>query len=64
MLTEHVYAKELNYRDELLMRINDVGDIIRQTPNLLEKTWISLHRRMEKCIEVNGSHMLILNNCR
>jgi len=43
----HVYAKELNNRDELFMKINNVTDIICQTPNLLEKTWSSLHRWME-----------------
>jgi len=46
------------------MRINNVADIIRQTPNLFEKQMNSLHRRIEKCIEVNGSHILTLNNCR
>jgi hypothetical protein len=56
-MKEQVYAKEVNNRDELLMRINNVADIIRQTPNILEKTWSSLHRRVEKCIEVNGSHI-------
>ncbi|KAL4084896.1 hypothetical protein QTP88_027767 [Uroleucon formosanum] len=54
---QQVYAKEVNNRNELLMRINNVADIIRQTPNLLNKTWGSLHRRMEKCIEVNGGHI-------
>ena len=34
-----------------------LADIIRQTPNLIEKTWSSLHHRMEKCIEVNGGHI-------
>ncbi|KAL4103449.1 hypothetical protein QTP88_018826 [Uroleucon formosanum] len=47
-MKEQVYAKEVNNRNELLMRINNVADIIRQTPNLLNKTWGSLHRRMEK----------------
>jgi len=56
-MKEQVYAKEVNNRNEPLMRINNVADIIRQTPNLLEKTWGSLHRRMEKCIEVNGGHI-------
>ncbi|KAL4142594.1 hypothetical protein QTP88_005024 [Uroleucon formosanum] len=52
-----LYAKEVNNRDELLMKINNVADIIRQTPNLLEKTWNSLHCRMERCIKVNGGHI-------
>jgi len=56
-MKEQVYSKEVNNREELLMRIHNVADIIRQTPNLLEKTWSSLHRRMEKCIEVNGGHI-------
>ncbi|KAL4107764.1 hypothetical protein QTP88_018056 [Uroleucon formosanum] len=55
-MKEQVYAKEVNNRDELLMRINYVADI-RRTLNLLEKTWNSLHRRMERCIEVNGGHI-------
>jgi hypothetical protein len=37
-MKEQVYAKEVNNRDELLMRINNVA-IIRQTPNVLEKIW-------------------------
>ncbi|KAE9542292.1 hypothetical protein AGLY_003419, partial [Aphis glycines] len=41
----------------VLMQIINVADIIRETPILLEKTWNSLHRRMEKCIEVNGGHI-------
>ena len=49
-MKQQVYANEINNREELLMKINNVADIIRQTPNLLEKTWDSLHRRMEKCI--------------
>ena len=57
ILSIQVYAKEVNNREELLMRINNVADIIRQTPNLLEITWSSLHRRMEKCVEVNGGHI-------
>jgi len=56
-MKQQVYANEINNRDELLMKINNVADIIRQTPNLLEKTWDSLHRRTEKCIEVNGGHI-------
>jgi hypothetical protein len=56
-MIEQVYAKKVNNRNELLMRINNVVDIIRQTPNVLEKTWSSLHRRVEKCIEVNGDHI-------
>ena len=44
----------LNNRDELLMRINNVADIIRQTPNLLEKTWNSLHRRIESASKLTG----------
>jgi len=55
---------QLNDRDELLMRINNVADIIRQIPNLLEKTWSLFHRRMEKCIKVNETRILTLNNCR
>ncbi len=56
-MKEQIYVKEVNNRDELLMRIINVADIIRQTPNVLETTWSSLHRRMEKCIEVNGGHI-------
>lgn len=54
---EQVYAQEVNNRDELLMRINNVADIIRHTPNLFEKSLRSLHDRLEKCNEVNqNSH--------
>jgi hypothetical protein len=56
-MKQQVYAKEVNNKDELLMRINNVADIIRQTPNVLEKTWSSLHRCVEKCIENNGCHI-------
>lgn len=56
-MKDQVYAKEVNSREDLLIRINEVADSIRQTPNLLERTWSSLHRRMEKCIEVNGGHV-------
>jgi hypothetical protein len=42
-MKEQVYAKEVNNRDELLIKINNVADIIHQTPNVLEKTWSSLH---------------------
>jgi hypothetical protein len=56
-MEEQVYAKKVNNKDVLLMRINNVADIIRQTPNVLEKTWSSLHRRVDICIEVNGSHI-------
>jgi hypothetical protein len=53
-MKEQVYAKEIDNKNELLMRINNLADIICQTPNVLKKTWSSLHRRVEKCIEVNG----------
>jgi len=56
-MKEQVYAKEVNNRDKLLMRINNVADIIRQTPNLFENTCSSSRRRIEKCIEVNGRHI-------
>jgi len=49
------------------MRIINVADIIRETPNLLEKTLNSLHRRMEKCIQVNGGHIIttfVNKNCK
>lgn len=47
-----VFTKEVNNRDVLLIIINNVADINSQTPNLLGKTWNSLHQSMEKCIEV------------
>jgi hypothetical protein len=37
-MKEQVYTKEVNNRDELLMKINNAADIIRQTQNVLEKT--------------------------
>jgi len=37
-MKELVYSKEVNSRDELLMRIHNVADIICQTPSLIEKT--------------------------
>jgi len=33
-MKEQVYVKEVNNRDELLMRINNVADIILQTTKL------------------------------
>ena len=56
-MKEQLYAKEVNNRDELLVKIFNVADIIRQTPNLFEKTWSSLHPSMVKCVEVNGGHI-------
>jgi len=35
-MKEQIYAKEVNNRDELLMQINNVVDIICQKSNLLE----------------------------
>jgi len=56
-MKEQAYGKEVNNRDELLMGINNVTDIIRQTPDMLKKTRSLLHRRMQKCIDVNGGHI-------
>jgi hypothetical protein len=60
-MKEQVYAKEVNNRDEFLIRINNVADIIRQTPNVyvenVEKTWSLLHRCVEKCIVVNRGYI-------
>lgn len=39
-MKKQVYAKEVSHRDELLVRINNVADQIRQTPNFLEKLWV------------------------
>ena len=51
MFMPKIYLKN---RDELLMRINYIADIIRQTPNSLEKTWNSLHRRIESASKLTG----------
>lgn len=40
-MKEQVYAKKINNRNELLLTINNVADIIRHIPNMLERTWIS-----------------------
>lgn len=52
-----VYEKEIKNRVELLERIRSAGDIIRQSPSILDRTWTSLRRRTEKCIEVNGGNV-------
>lgn len=51
------YGKEINNRVELLERIRSAGDIICQSPNILDRTWTSLRRRTEKCIKVNRVHV-------
>lgn len=53
-MEKKVFAKEVNIREELLLRTNNAVDIIRQSSTLLERIWILLHRSMEKFIEVNG----------
>lgn len=53
-MEEKVFAKEVNIREELLVRTNNAVDVIRQSSILLERIWILLHRLMKKSIEVNG----------
>ncbi|KAF0761905.1 Uncharacterized protein FWK35_00008407 [Aphis craccivora] len=50
-MKEQIYVKEVNNRDELLMRI------VLLNIKFVGKDWSKLHRCTKKCIEVNGGHV-------
>jgi len=55
-MKERVYAQVVHTRDELLDRINEAANSIREIPNLLKCVCMSLYQRAEKCLEVQRRH--------
>lgn len=55
-LKEKVYSSPVNTRDELIDRINNACDDLRQNQHQLALVRRSLIRRCELCTEENGSH--------
>lgn len=51
-----VYAQPINTIDELRQSIENAFQDIRATPGIFQRVNLSLHRRMEACILVNGGH--------
>jgi len=51
-----VYARAVDSREELLQRIHDACEAIRNRPEVLERACRSLEQRVHACIQVDGSH--------
>lgn len=55
-LKASVYSSEINSREELLQRIEDACNEIRNNPDMTRKTIRHIITRARKCIEQNGGH--------
>lgn len=51
-----VYGREINTREQLIQRIIDACDEIRNNPNVIRKAVLNLMKRADKCVEVGGFH--------
>lgn len=51
-----VYGREMNTREQLIQRIIDACDEIRNNPNVIRKAVLNLMKRADKCVEVGGFH--------
>jgi hypothetical protein len=52
-----VYSQEANCRQELWQQIINSANFIANQPNIFFKVRRSFSKRMDKLIEVNGSHI-------
>ena len=52
-----VYSTPIRGPEDLLMRIRNGCDVIRNTPGLIARVRESIIRRYELCVEVGGSHI-------
>ncbi|KAJ8915280.1 hypothetical protein NQ315_014788 [Exocentrus adspersus] len=55
-LKDKVYATPVLTRDDLVQRIQEACNEMRQNPNQVSDAVNSLIRRCHKCIEVGGQH--------
>lgn len=51
-----VYATPVNTIEELTERVNAVAVIIRQNPEMISRTHVSMARRIQACIDNEGHH--------
>ena len=51
-----VYSEEINTRDQLLDRINNAFQEIRNSPEVIRNAVSNLNIRRRKCEKVNGGH--------
>ncbi|WP_209391484.1 hypothetical protein, partial [Chryseobacterium sp. RR2-3-20] len=55
-LRDIIYKERIESRGELLQKIQEAANVIRNNAGLIFNIRISLIKRLEKCIEVGGAH--------
>jgi hypothetical protein len=58
-LKDLVYATPVQTRDDLILRIQEACENLRNNPDMISSSVNSLLRRCQKCIEVNGMQELV-----